>query len=268
MPAVLLGIAALVVVLWALNGLAKTDTSGLARGARIGRRLADIVKAARDAVATPGLAGFARGGRFAGGIVVLAGAALLAVKGELGVAIPLALFAANLLGWTPWRPVLFGSRSQKGRGQVSRVRSSFLEMELDHDTGAMRGSIISGRCAGASLDTLELSTLIALQSEFDQESRALLVAYLDRREPGWRKHAQGGAASGEGPAATAGKMSEEEAYQILGLEPGASAEQIGRAHHALMKKLHPDQGGSTYLAARVNQAKDVLVRRHRSTLQR
>jgi hypothetical protein len=137
-------------------------------------------------------------------------------------------------------------------------------MELDHDTGAMRGRILAGPHEGTSLDALGVATLTGFLTDIDEESRALLMAYLDRREPRWREDAQGDAAAGgQRSAWSSGKMTEEEAYQILGVQPGASAEDIGRAHRSLMKKLHPDQGGSTYLAARVNEAKDVLLRRHR-----
>src|SRR5215831_2328522 len=106
------------------------------------------------------------------------------------------------------------------------------------------------------------ATLMRLLSEVDTDSRDLLGAYLDRREPGWRETAQNDSGSGARPGG-AGKMTEEEAYQILGLQPGASMEEIRRAHQSLIKKLHPDQGGTTYLAARINDAKDVLLRRRR-----
>lgn len=90
------------------------------------------------------------------------------------------------------------------------------------------------------------------------------VQYYDSRQARWGAHPQGNAEAGSGPRSAAnGKMTEEEAYQILGIQTGAGAEEISRAHRSLMKKLHPDQGGSTYLAARVNEAKDVLLRRHR-----
>jgi hypothetical protein len=185
------------------------------------------------------------------------------MRGRLDIAVPLGLTGLGLLGWLPWSMASLGSRTQKSTGQVSRVRSAFLEMELDHDTGAMRGRILAGPHEGATLDSLDVATLVACLVDIDEESRALLMAYLDRREPGWREHAKDGAATGTGRAWSSGKMTEEEAYQILGVHPGASAEDIGRAHRALMKKLHPDQGGSTYLAARVNEAKDILLRRHR-----
>src|SRR5262249_30087454 len=143
------------------------------------------------------------------------------------------------------------------------VRSQFLEMELDHDTGAMHGIIVAGSRRGTALDDISVLDLVSLVPDFDDESRSLLVAYLDRREPGWREHADENAAAGQGRRSAArGKMSEQEAYEILGLQPGASAEDISRAHRNLMKKLHPDQGGTTYLAARINEAKDVLTRRH------
>jgi hypothetical protein len=128
-------------------------------------------------------------------------------------------------------------------------------MELDDDTGRMHGRVLAGGYQGASLDALDRATLMKLLREIDADSRDLLAAYLDRREPGWREYAQRDAG--------AGKMTEEEAYQILGLQPGASMEEISRAHRSLIKKLHPDQGGTTYLAARINEAKDVLLRRYR-----
>jgi hypothetical protein len=193
----------------------------------------------------------------------LAGAGLLAARGQFGLAIPLGAFGLGLLGWLPWGPAGFGARTQKTAGQVSRVRSAFLEMELDHDSGALRGRILAGRHEGASLDALQVPTLVALLGEIDEESQALLAAYLDRRQSSWREHAQSDAATRGSRAPRGGPMTQEEAYQILGLEAGASPDEIARAHRNLMKKLHPDQGGSTYLAARVNEAKDILLRRHR-----
>src|SRR4029077_15687944 len=123
----------------------------------------------------------------------------------------------------------FWTRDHKSAGQTSQVRSSFLTLELDHDPGGMTGEIIAGRLAGTKLDTLELTTLVGLLGEFDVESRDLLAGYLDRRHPGWREDAQGDPAAGSG-SPRSGKMTKEEAYQILGLEAGASAEDISRAH--------------------------------------
>jgi hypothetical protein len=234
MVTIILGVVALVIVLWALNAYTRADVKDLVRGLKLG-----------------------------GGLVALAMAVFLGVRGQVAIAIPLGLTGLGLLGWLPFGPAGFGQRTQKSGGQTSRVRSACIEMELDHDTGAMRGRILSGQHEGVPLDALDVATLSAMLTEIDEESRALLMAYLDRRAPRWREDAKDGAAAGERAAWSSGKMTEQEAYQILGLQPGASAGDIGRAHRTLMKKLHPDQGGSTYLAARVNEAKDVLLRRHR-----
>ena len=199
-----------------------------------------------------------------GGLGALAVAGLLGARGRLDIAIPLGLTGLGLLGWLPWSIPGWSARTQKSAGQVSRVRSAIVEMELDHDSGAMRGRILAGRYEGAALDALDVATLAGFLPDIDEESRALLMAYLDRREPGWRENSQSDSTTGSGRRGwSTGKMTEEEAYQILGVQPGASAKDIGLAHRSLMKKLHPDQGGSTYLAARVNEAKDVLLRRHR-----
>jgi DnaJ-like protein len=233
MAAVLLGILALILLLWALNAFTKTDPKVAARVLRT-----------------------------SAGTAALAGAVIFVALGKVGIALPLGIAGLALLGLWP-RGMGWSRRGQKSPGQISRVRSAFLEMELDHDTGTMRGRILAGRQEGVGLDALDIPTLLGLLSEIDEESRELLATYLDRREPGWREHAKADAPAGSSGAARSGPMTQEEAYQILGLQPGASPEEIGRAHRTLMKKLHPDQGGSTYLAARINEAKDVLLRRHR-----
>jgi DnaJ-domain-containing protein 1 len=211
-------------------------------------------------------AALARAIRVVGGIGCLAVAAFTGIRGELVVAIPIGLFGAGLLGWSPTAMGniggLFGLGSQRSSGQNSRVRSQFIEMLLDHDSGRLEGRFVAGANAGRSLDEFDLPQLAAMMPGFDADSVALLESYLDRRFPAWRQHAERDAAGGQRRAAASSKMTEEEAYQILGLQPGASRDEIGRAHRALMKKLHPDQGGSTYLAARVNEAKDTLLRTH------
>ena len=235
MATIVFGLVVLALLLWALNAFTKVPPQTAAVALKTG-----------------------------GGLGALAVAGVLGVRGRLDIAIPLGLTGLGLLGWLPWSIPGLVARTHKSADQVSRVRSAFVEMELDHDSGAMRGRILAGRHEGAMLDALDIATLTGFLTDIDEESRALLMAYLDRREPSWRDHVQGGAAAGPGGSSwDSGKMTEEEAYQILGLQPGANADEIGRAHRSLMKKLHPDQGGSTYLAARVNEAKDVLLRRHR-----
>jgi hypothetical protein len=212
----------------------------------------------------------ARAIKIGGGVVALAVAAFTGIKGELAVAVPLGIFGAGLLGWSPFGTgfgnigAMFGGGAQRSPGQTSRVRSQFLDMSLDHDSGGLEGQIVAGPYAGHSLAEFDLPQLTAMIPGFDAESVSLLESYLDRRFPAWRQDAQGNTAGGQSRPAASGKMTDEEAYQILGLQPGAGRADIGRAHRGLMKKLHPDQGGSTYLAARVNEAKDTLLRTHHS----
>ena len=233
MPALLLGVVALLLVLLAISAFVKADPKQVARVLR-----------------------------WIGGGASLLLAGFLLFRGAIGVAIPLGFFGLSLLGWASFWPTSFGSRTQRATGQASRVRTAFLEMELDHDSGRMNGRVLAGNYQGASLETLDRATLIKLLREIDDDSRNLLAAYLDRREPEWREYAQGDPNARARPADD-GKMTEREAYQILGLRPGASQVEISRAHRSLIKKLHPDQGGTTYLAARINEAKDLLLRRHR-----
>jgi len=148
-------------------------------------------------------------------------------------------------------------------GQSSDVTTDYLRMSLDHDSGEMTGTVTRGAYAGRELDAMSLPELLDLLEGCaeDADTVRVLEAYLDRVQgPQWRgdgaadEATRGGRAGGWGAA-----MTFQEAWEILGLEPGADTEAIKEAHRRLMGKMHPDHGGSTYLAAKLNQAKDLLL---------
>ena len=149
-------------------------------------------------------------------------------------------------------------------GQKSTVRTRFVDMELDHDTGEMDGDILEGPYRGSRLSDLDLDALIDLlhlANREDGQSAQVLQSYLDRvHGDAWRERAgAAGAESASNAAPGGGQMSREEAYEVLGLSPGASEQEIKAAHRELIREYHPDHGGSDYLAAKINEAKDLLL---------
>ena len=165
----------------------------------------------------------------------------------------------------------FQRMSQRMRGgptgRTSDVETRFLKMALDHDTGRMTGEVREGAYAGRSLDAMPLEALLDLLNvcrREDEASAHVLESFLDRAHDGWRERTSG-RAENAGTGGTArgttppGGMSREEALAVLGLKAGARPEEIKEAHRRFISNLHPDVGGSTYLAAKINQAKDVLL---------
>jgi len=200
---------------------------------------------------------------------------LLAATGRLpwvfaaaAAAIPVLLRLLNLLQALPLiRQLMRGLRSGQpatpagGHGQTSSIRTRFLDMRLEHDSGDLDGRVLEGPYRGLRLSELDLDQLVDLfaccQRE-DEQSTAVLEAYLDRNfGDEWRETAEPSA--GGDAENGSGTMTVSEAWAVLGLEPGADKREIREAHRRLMQKLHPDRGGSTYLAAKINQAKDLLL---------
>ncbi|MBU8539830.1 J domain-containing protein [Falsiroseomonas tokyonensis] len=198
-------------------------------------------------------------------------AALAFLAAGLGLALLVALLASGRGAQAIWALVLFGPviwRWWQGRraagtfarggaaspGQASDVETAWLAMALDHDSGRMTGRVKAGRYAGADLAQLDLPDLLALMAELaaqDPEGMPLLEAWLDRSHPDWREAAP--------PPPPGGPMGRAEALAVLGLAEGASPEAIRAAHRRLMRSAHPDQGGSDWLAARLNAARDALL---------
>ncbi|WP_018699119.1 DnaJ domain-containing protein [Amorphus coralli] len=203
--------------------------------------------------------------RVAGGVVLLLIAAGLGVRGLWPLAGPLGFFSLSLLGLGSMPGLGRGARgASRSAGQASEVTTDWLHLKLDHDSGAIAGEVRAGRLAGRSLDSLSEAELSELLNEVaaDPDSVVLVEAYLDRRSPGWREDVHEDAGARQGGAAATGPLSEEEAYEVLGLQPGASEGEIRAAHRRLMKGLHPDRGGSTFLASKINEAKERLLRGH------
>ena len=148
--------------------------------------------------------------------------------------------------------------------QHSQVEARFVRIFLDHNSGAIGGEIIAGELVGSHLSQLGQSQLVSLWQNYiaeDSESAALLEAYLNHAHGnGW--HAQCGAQAGyksSGAVPSSGQMSLEEARKVLGVEEGAERKEIVAAHRRLALKVHPDRGGSNYLAAQINRAKEALL---------
>lgn len=159
----------------------------------------------------------------------------------------------------------FGSK-RKTPGQKSGVRTDALEMVLDHDSGQMEGTCLRGQFTGKALSSLSRHQLLQLLEELrttDAKGALLMEAYLDRRAPGWRDLRSGHSDREESkqPRGRRAGMATNDAYDVLGLKPGAKEAEIRAAHRRLMMKFHPDQGGSTDLAARINEAKEILLAR-------
>lgn len=198
--------------------------------------------------------------------------ALIWVAGGLGAVLLLVLLASGRGIQALWALALFGPalwqalRSWRGArgfsgpaqgdtGQETRVETATLAMVLHHDSGRMTGTVRRGRFAGAELADLGLDQLIGLLRDCaaeDAESVPLLEAWLDRAHPDWRDAPQAAPAD-DSP------MTRADALQVLGLADGATEEEIQAAYRRLMRAAHPDQGGSAWMAARLNAARDILL---------
>lgn len=198
-----------------------------------------------------------------GGLAALT--AFLLLRGQIGIASLTGPVAFMIL-----RYGRIGSFSFEGttlsEDNRSSVKSRYVAMTLDHDSGTVEGRVIAGRFKGRNLmelDEVQTRQLLA-EAGADPDSLALLETWLDKNRPGWREYfaeQEGAAASGAQQQGSAAVDPDAEAYAVLGLKPGATAEEVRAAHRKLMMGVHPDQGGSNYLAAKINAAKDRLLKK-------
>ncbi|MBV9571266.1 MAG: DnaJ domain-containing protein [Alphaproteobacteria bacterium] len=234
----LIGAVALILVLILLHGFTRADPKSLAKGLRY----------------------------LSAGALALA-AAFFLVRGIVPAAVLLGSVAYGVFtqgrmwpgGWPQWHSA--GPRTQAR--QTTRVATDWVDIELDHDTGEMGGRVLKGAFAGKSLHRLTDDEALRFYGEAgiaDPETARLIEAWLDRRlGADWRmKTGEKTASSAQGPGSSS-RMTRDEALRVLGLSKESSEEEIRDAYKRLMMNLHPDRGGTDYLAAKINEAKDVLL---------
>jgi len=175
--------------------------------------------------------------------------------------------APLLIKFAPSLAQYFGNSAGPGGGGAagqteSRVRTKSLVMTLDHVSGKMNGEILTGALTGKRLSDLtdnELKRFYQDCLESDPEAIRILQAYIQRERSDWEGMGDAGEHTGADQAKIGDAVTVREAYDILGLEQGATKSEVTQAHRSLMKQFHPDKGGSNYLASKVNEAKKVLL---------
>ena len=198
------------------------------------------------------------------GVLVLLGRLPIgAIFAPLGAAVAFVLrFLPTILRILPmWQLFKGRSASAKARsdGQISTIRTEYFLMELDHDSGNMDGTVLIGSFSHRQLSELALEELLKILNECQNEpdSAQVLVAYMDRSYPDWRDRSERDTYESSEPDA---QIDHKLALEILGLSEPITQDDVIKAHRQLMQKLHPDRGGSDYLAKKINLAKDFLVR--------
>jgi len=174
-----------------------------------------------------------------------------------GVLVVLRQSLPTLIRLFPMLTAIRGS-SAPSPGQNSTVETAILRMQLDHDSGDLQGEVLKGSFQGwrlAEMDRRQLEELLDYCRAKDNDSVQLLDSYLQQRFPGEAHYGQ----QQEAPGDSGSDVGRSEALAVLGLAEGATEEDIVAAHRKLMQKLHPDRGGNDYLAAKINQAKDLLL---------
>ena len=201
-------------------------------------------------------------------LILVAGIGALIVLLRVG----LSPILSGLLALTPaiignWKRFSqLSRRTQRTQGQTSRVSSIWLDMVLDHDTGKISGKVLKGRHAGRNLNNLSEKALdeLAIECSDDHDSARLLSAYMTnrfgRRDTGEETRARG-SQSRTGDSERAARMSRPEALSILGLVEPVTTAEINAAYKRLISKVHPDVGGNAFLASRVNEARDILLKK-------